>query len=131
MPTSERDLISIDLTASNVRAKNGAPSGEPEVWDERIEEFNPRFGHAPEGEPVAVSPTFDVTEYLAEERTKDLLARQAAAGSGSAERIGAIFVDLDGFTAINDSVGHGAGDLVLAQAGRRLRESPSTGQKLA
>ena len=33
----------------------------------------------------------------------------------------AIFVDLDGFTAINDSIGHGAGDLVLAQAGRRIR----------
>jgi diguanylate cyclase (GGDEF)-like protein/PAS domain S-box-containing protein len=57
--------------------------------------------------------------YL-EERTKDLLTRQAAA-TGSPDRIGAIFVDLDGFTAINDSVGHGAGDLVLAQAGRRLR----------
>ncbi|MBO0836519.1 MAG: GGDEF domain-containing protein, partial [Actinobacteria bacterium] len=35
--------------------------------------------------------------------------------------VGAIFADLDGFTAINDSVGHRAGDLVLAQAGRRLR----------
>jgi diguanylate cyclase (GGDEF)-like protein/PAS domain S-box-containing protein len=57
--------------------------------------------------------------YL-EERTKDLLARQAAS-AGQQDRIGAIFVDLDGFTAINDSVGHGAGDLVLAQAGRRLR----------
>jgi len=55
--------------------------------------------------------------YL-EERAKDLLARPH--GTGSA-RIGAIFVDLDGFTAINDSAGHGAGDLVLAQAGRRLR----------
>jgi diguanylate cyclase (GGDEF)-like protein/PAS domain S-box-containing protein len=61
--------------------------------------------------------------YL-EERAKDLLAddRDAAGAERiAAKRIGAIFVDLDGFTAINDSVGHGAGDLVLAQAGRRLR----------
>jgi diguanylate cyclase (GGDEF)-like protein len=34
---------------------------------------------------------------------------------------GVIFLDLDGFTAVNDLVGHGAGDLVLAQAARRIR----------
>jgi PAS domain-containing protein len=40
----------------------------------------------------------------------------------SAERVaGVIFLDLDGFTAVNDLVGHGAGDLVLAQAARRFR----------
>jgi PAS domain-containing protein len=32
-----------------------------------------------------------------------------------------IFLDLDGFTAVNDLIGHGAGDLVIAQAARRLR----------
>ncbi len=57
--------------------------------------------------------------YL-EERAKDVLARHRQTPD-QPERTGAIFVDLDGFTAINDSVGHGAGDVVLAQAGRRLR----------
>ncbi len=57
--------------------------------------------------------------YL-EERAKDVLTRRHDRAR-RAGRTGAIFVDLDGFTAINDSVGHGAGDLVLAQAGLRLR----------
>jgi diguanylate cyclase (GGDEF)-like protein/PAS domain S-box-containing protein len=51
-----------------------------------------------------------------EERARDAL-RDAAA----ARHTGVIFLDLDRFTAVNDSVGHGAGDLVLAQAARRLR----------
>ncbi|HYY19748.1 MAG TPA: EAL domain-containing protein, partial [Streptosporangiaceae bacterium] len=53
--------------------------------------------------------------YL-EERARDGLRRR---GDGSES--GVVFLDLDGFTAVNDSVGHGAGDLVLAQAARRLR----------
>jgi diguanylate cyclase (GGDEF)-like protein len=47
-------------------------------------------------------------------------AREALADVGS-RQAGVIFLDLDGFTAVNDLVGHGAGDLVLAQTARRLR----------
>lgn len=52
-----------------------------------------------------------------EERAREALAVPEAGG----RRAGVIFLDLDGFTAVNDLVGHGAGDLVLAQAARRLR----------
>src|ERR1700752_3900706 len=52
-----------------------------------------------------------------EERTRDALTAAAESQRDTA----VIFLDLDGFTAVNDLVGHGAGDLVLAQAARRLR----------
>src|SRR6478672_1378876 len=51
-----------------------------------------------------------------EERARDVLRDAAVAA-----RTGVIFLDLDRFTAVNDSLGPGAVDLVLAQAARRLR----------
>ncbi|RAY12370.1 GGDEF domain-containing protein [Actinomadura craniellae] len=98
-----------------------------------------RYARGPEGEERLLVTTRDRSEQVAlqrqvahltfhdgltglpnrayfEERTRELLSRrQEEAG------IAVVFVDLDGFTAVNDSAGHAAGDQVLAQAARRLR----------
>ena len=54
------------------------------------------------------------------ERVEAALAREVA--QGAAHRLCVMFLDLNGFKAINDRFGHQVGDTVLAEIGRRLLE---------
>ncbi|WP_319018233.1 putative bifunctional diguanylate cyclase/phosphodiesterase [Microbispora sitophila] len=60
-----------------------------------------------------------------EERARDVLSRRGAGGTA------VIFLDLDGFTSVNDSVGHASGDHLLGQAARRLRSAVRADDTLA
>lgn len=45
-------------------------------------------------------------------------------------RLAVLFIDLDGFKAINDTLGHGTGDLVLKHLASRLRNGLRDGDKI-
>lgn len=50
------------------------------------------------------------------------VAHSMAASDRSGESMAILFVDLDGFKAINDELGHRAGDLVLKEVARRMND---------
>jgi diguanylate cyclase (GGDEF)-like protein/PAS domain S-box-containing protein len=57
----------------------------------------------------------------------DELARAIARHGLSGLDLGVLFIDIDAFRQVNDSIGHEAGDRVLAEAAERLREAVRTG----
>jgi diguanylate cyclase (GGDEF)-like protein len=54
--------------------------------------------------------------------TEVLMSRSLRHAAEDAVSVGVLMIDLDGFKAVNDTFGHGAGDTVLIEIARRLRE---------
>jgi diguanylate cyclase (GGDEF)-like protein len=112
----------------------------------RWHEISARICHdAVDGSPALLVTETDVTahktaeiriRYLAEHDTltglpnrsglHDELARRIAAAAGRQDSIAVLFVDLDRFKTINDSLGHSTGDGILVQSSERLIDAVGT-----
>jgi diguanylate cyclase (GGDEF)-like protein len=62
-----------------------------------------------------------VTGLVSRSPFVEQLQRGLSVAGCAGDRLGLLFVDLDGFKLVNDSLGHAAGDAVLAEVGARLR----------
>ncbi|MFE9775975.1 putative bifunctional diguanylate cyclase/phosphodiesterase [Streptomyces sp. NPDC005931] len=80
--------------------------------------------HNAEHDPLTDLPN----RALFTQRVQQALSGRRASDRGAALRGTAVlFIDLDGFKAVNDTIGHQAGDELLVQAARRLAESVRKG----
>ncbi len=70
-------------------------------------------------ERIAELATFDALTGLVNRRIID---QSLGDGLQSPDGVALLFVDLDRFKAVNDSIGHGAGDQLLAEVALRLRD---------
>ncbi len=103
-----------------------------------------------EGRPALLVSAFDTTERRrVEEQVRDLafqdpltglpnrrlfvdrLQLAVAQAHRTVQPLAVFFLDLDRFKSINDTLGHGVGDQILIEVGRRLRESVREGDTVA
>ncbi|MBL7261094.1 diguanylate cyclase domain-containing protein [Paractinoplanes lichenicola] len=63
-----------------------------------------------------------LTELANRALFNERLAHGLRAQTRTGEALAVFFIDLDGFKAVNDGLGHGAGDLLLVEAARRLEQ---------
>jgi diguanylate cyclase (GGDEF)-like protein len=85
--------------------------------EQRVEQRTRQLRHLADHDPLTSLPN----RRQLFERLDELLARAEASGAGPCH-IAVLFLDLDNFKAINDTLGHEFGDRVLSGIGTRLRE---------
>ena len=84
-----------------------------ELEDQRLRRQVTRYGE--------LAHRDSLTGLANRRRFEDLLHEAIGTAGRTGERLAVIFLDLDGFKAVNDTRGHAAGDQVLCQVAARLQ----------
>lgn len=91
--------------------------------EQRVTERTLQLQHLAEHDPLTNLPNRrQLFQYLGE---------RIAAANGIGERLAVLFLDLDNFKTVNDSLGHEFGDRVLTEIGDRLRQLSGDGGFIA
>jgi len=91
--------------------------------EQRVTERTQQLQHLAEHDPLTNLPNRrQLFQYLSD---------RIAAAEGRGERLAVLFLDLDNFKTVNDSLGHEFGDRVLTEIGDRLRMLTSDGGFIA
>jgi len=97
-----------------------SPSGELLYYEGTVEDITERrqyqekLEHQATHDPLTGLPN----RNLLEDRLKQAVSQAQRSGG----RVSVAFVDLDNFKVVNDSLGHAAGDALLVETSRRLRQ---------
>jgi diguanylate cyclase (GGDEF)-like protein len=126
-------LLTITLLTTTVdaRMQTARFAGSLKLANERLRAANDELQHRALTDPLTGLPN----RLLFEDRLMHALRRHDGAEERRTERnagrLAVLFVDLDGFKPINDSLGHAAGDRVLKEAALRLRAAGRDSDTLA
>lgn len=90
---------------------------------EREKHAQERIRHQAYHDPLTGLPN----RLFFHEHLEDMLERARVEG----RRLALLFVDVDRFKAVNDTLGHGMGDVLLKEVARRLRQSVRNGDVVA
>jgi diguanylate cyclase (GGDEF)-like protein len=81
--------------------------------------------------PAAVSATDELTGLPDRNQFAHRLAEATADGRGAPGTVAVVLLDLDRFKAVNNSMGHDDGDLVLVSVAQRLKQVAEDGEFIA